>query len=84
MAKQLPDQHSPLLALCKKVLLWVILPTALVVAGLYVMGTYKSPAKAEADRAAKEMAEKLNAMSHASTAPLRRGRSDDGCPMSLV
>ncbi len=63
MAKQLPDQHSPLLALGKKVLLWVILPTALVVAGLYVMGTYKSPAEAEADRVAQEMAEKLNAMS---------------------
>ncbi|MGO9547333.1 MAG: hypothetical protein ACLPPF_21385 [Rhodomicrobium sp.] len=63
MAKKLPGHHSPLLALGKKILLWVILPTALVVAGLYVMGTYKSPAEAEADRVAQEMAEKLNAMS---------------------
>ena len=37
---------------------WVLLPAALVVAGLYVMGTYKSPAQAKADGVAKEMAEK--------------------------
>lgn len=37
MAKHLPDYHSPLLALGKKVLLWGMLPAALVVAVIYSM-----------------------------------------------
>ncbi len=39
MAKHLPDYHSPLLALGKKVLLWSIAPAALVVAVIYSMAT---------------------------------------------
>ena len=39
MAKHLPDYHSPLLALGKKVLLWIILPAALVVGMFYGLGS---------------------------------------------
>ena len=63
MAKHLPDYHSPLLALGKKVLLWFIAPAALVVGVFYGLSTdgtrelildafFKSPKqqKEEADR----------------------------------
>ena len=39
MAKHLPDYHSPLWALGKKVLLWIMLPAALVLAAFYSMAT---------------------------------------------
>ena len=39
MAKHLPDHHSPLLALGKKVLLWFIAPAALVVGVFYGLST---------------------------------------------
>jgi hypothetical protein len=39
MAKHLPDHHSPLLALGKKVLLWIMLPAALVVSMFYGLGS---------------------------------------------
>ena len=55
MAKHQPDYHSPLMALGKRALLWVVLPALLVVALLYSMATYKSPEQAEADRTAREL-----------------------------
>jgi cell division protein FtsL len=57
MAKHLPDHHSPLMALGKKVLLWVILPAALVLTAIYVVDT-ELPARQKVKRAAQEIAKK--------------------------
>ena len=59
MAKHLPDYHSPLKALGKKTLLWVVLPAALVAAALYGLATQESPAQAEANRVARDLAKQL-------------------------
>ena len=57
MAKHLPDHHSPLMALGKKVLLWVIVPAALVLTAIYVVDT-ELPAQQEVKRVAQENAKK--------------------------
>lgn len=59
MARHLPEYHSPLKALAKRALLWVVLPAVLVAAVLYGLATQKSPDQAEQERAAQELAKKF-------------------------
>lgn len=47
MAKQLPDYHSPLMALGKKVLFWIVLPAALVLSLFYGLDTSRYPTEQE-------------------------------------
>jgi hypothetical protein len=64
MAKRLPDHHSPLMALGKKVLLWVIVPAALVLTAIYVVDT-ELPARQEVKRVAQENTKKrVEELSH--------------------
>lgn len=55
-----PEPYSPLKALAKKSLLVVVLPVVLVVAVLYGMAVYKSPAQSQADRTARDQEQKIN------------------------
>lgn len=60
MPLEKPERYSPLQALAKKWLLWVILPVVLVMATLYGMATFKSPAQSQAERTARDQEQKIN------------------------
>ena len=68
MAKHIPDNHSPLLALGKKVLLWGLLPAGLIFTAFYVVDSFESPGRQSVRRAVEELSkERVEKLSHSPT-----------------
>lgn len=70
-----PPEFSPMVALAKRALLWVVFPASVVGLAIYGLSNLTSPAQEEANRTARTQAKKLeeaNAPSRAQAEALRK------------